>query len=301
MQEEPPEFFVRPRNQSQQATAHRPGDYDDQIKHRYANPANIQGHSYPGFETHHSGSPFVAPPAQNAYDTVKFGEFDEHDASMDQEQDIPVEQQQQGIQQNSNDDASGMMIDEKSSSPVKTEVVNQQLQQSQQAYQQQAYQQQPVQQYQPHRQLQTPSIAVPGSNSPVTLPKEISKLVDPAHPPIIRTFTISLYTANSSSPVIQHHLANTLVRQHTITLSKDISRIEITPFSSISALQFHPTARIVQRNMSLADTSTTQEEQQLGAAMRKWVLSPSEPGSLVTFEIKVSEEVYRVFTMKLAT
>lgn len=304
MQEEPPEFFVRPRNQSQQATANRLGEYDsDQPKHRYANSANIQGHSYPGFE-HHSTSPFiVAPPAQNAYDTVKFGEFDEHDTSMDQDQDIAVEQIAQ--QQNAPDDSnSGMMLDQKSSSPAKTEIGNQQLQQSivQQQFQQPLQQQIPQQQsyVQPYMQLQTPSIAVPGQTSSGLLPKDVSKLVDPAHPPIVKSFTISLY-ASSTSPVIQHHIANTLVRQHTITLSKDITRLEITPFLSISALQFHPSARITQRYMSLSDTATTQEEQQAGSATRKWVFIPAHPGSLASFEIQAAEEVYRIFVMKLAT
>lgn len=301
MQEEPPEFFVRPRNQSQQAVSSRPGEYNDsdQPKHRYANPS-IQGNSYPGFDGQSATSPFVAPPAQNAYDTVKFGEFDEPDTSMDQEQDIAVQQQNSAAA-----DDSGMMLDQNMSSPVKAENVDRQVQQQvvqpvlQQPNQQQQYMQPQGQQ---PMNLQTPSMAVPPQSSSGVVPKQLSKLVDPAHPPIIKSFSISLHTSNSSTPLIQYHLPNTLVRQHTITLGKEIEQIEITPFLSRPPQTFNPSTRITQKQQfSLSEGATAPEQQQEGAAMRKWIVAPPYPGSLVSFEIKEEDEVYRIFVLKLAT
>lgn len=305
MQEEPPEFFVRPRNQSQQAVSSRPGEYDfDQTKLRYGSTSNsIQGNPYPAFDTTTgSGSPFVAPPAQNAYDTVKFGEFDEYDASMDQEPDIAVEPQNTGMVETT----SGMVVDQHShsQSPVKVENVPLPVHQSQSVSQQS----QPFYTQTQNQQstlLQTPSIAVPGTQgSTIIQPKEIAKLVDPSKLPIIKSFSISLYSRTSQAPLIQHHIANSLVRQHTITLSKDVEKVEITPYLSMmpsSQHPFQPYAKITQRQQSIWEDVSSQEERNNGASEKKWIFTPSQPGSIITFEIKVQHEVYRIFLMKLAT
>lgn len=307
MQEEPPEFFVRPRNQSQQAVGSK--DHDgDQSKYRYASATNVQGYSYPPFanagagNTVHSISPFSMP-AQNAYDTVKFGEFDEHDVSMDAHDegnsaaDISVEQPQQRDLHDS-----GMAVDQFPNvpSPVKVEP----------AYHQQQPQFQQSMPLQPYHtgHPQTASIPIPQHLAPAqsirnespystTTPKNVSKLVDPSHPSTIKTFTIALRSRTSPVPLLTYHLANTTVRQHTLTLGKNVDFVEITPVMSNIVTRLEVRGR--QRMAQVYDSDTTQEERSDGAYEKKFTVQPGQ--SLMTVEIKAgNEELYRIFFVKLS-
>ncbi|KAK9900720.1 Bromodomain-containing protein [Cystobasidium minutum MCA 4210] len=309
MQEEPPEFFVRPRNQSQQAVASKDHD-NDQSKFRYANPSNMHGNSYPGFGTGENAiSPFSMP-AQNAYDTVKFGEFDEHDVSMDMNEDannstsgdISVEQPQQ--QQTSQNMQESSMAVDSSASQIKAEVTPQS--QYQQPVQQPATSQQPYQ----APQAQTPSIPIPQhlaqpqATRPISpystaAPKSIAKLVDPSAPSSIKTFSLLLKSRKSNAPLLTHHIANSTVRQHTLTLGRDVDYVELVPVMASSAGAATLEALARQRTAQVYDTETSQEEKAGAAHEKKWIVHLGQ--GLTTLEIKAGTgELYRLFLLKLS-
>jgi hypothetical protein len=81
-----------------------------------------------------------------------------------------------------------------------------------------------------------------------------------------------------------------------------VEKVEITPYLSMpSQHPFQPYTKITQRQQSIWEDVSPQEERNNGASEKKWIFTPSQPGSIITFEIKVQDEVYRIFLMKLAT
>lgn len=345
MAEEPPEFFQRPRNTSQQATSGRPEFGGDQPKLKYGSGSGTNSYGPVSDLSGAGGSGFPSMPLQNAYDSVTFGEFDDVDAEDENQEDAHVQQAEKDVAVPSYsvaDDSMSMQIDHPQPKP--------QIPASASTSQQIFVQPQPPQQMmqshyltgqypgqhtqgslstspQPHMQpsgyqqtqLQQPiplqsqyipipqpgNMLAPGmvpkqSASPVPqgrTPKLVARLVEAAKPPRISSFAISLSGGTVKKPLLRHQLANSLVRQHTLTLSREVDNVEIVPLYSTGGAA--ATRAAIRPQQLIMEGITSDEERARGAMERKWIIKPSR--GLTVFEMTVGDdEVYRLFLSKLS-